>query len=211
MNTNSSIGERIFKLMKHYGLNKNSLTTKIAMSSNSVIGRLVNDPDRTPSFDILKAIIEKHPEVNARWLVTGYGDMLGKEATTIDKGEVRYFKISAGEPFPENLNGRATAIFTIKGFTDCDFAFDVFGDSMAPRFKSGDIIICDSQDKPKQFGEPYYIVHNGVSNIRNIKNKTPHDTYKVGAENPRFDDYEIEISDIKFLFSVKGLIRREVF
>jgi len=197
-------------LMKHYGLNKNSLTNKIGYTSNSVIGRIVNDPTRSPSFDLMKELILHFPEINARWLVSGEGDMLGRELATYDKGEVRYYKIGSGEPFSIE-NKRATAIMLIPSFKDCEAAFDVQGDGMAPRFKHGDVIICtDHTDKLVLLGEAYLLVSNNIPTIRIIKNQTDL-TYKLSAENSRLEDYEINKSDISKLYLIKGLVRREVY
>ena len=206
---NETIGERIKILMRHYGLNKNSLTVKLGMSSNSVIGRIVNDPDRAPSFEILKEILIKHPMVNARWFVTGEGDMFSREVMSIQKGEISYFKLMAGSEFPD-IDGKATAVLIVNGFTDCEYAFDVFGDSMAPRFRSGDIVLCAGVDKPIQLGEPYFIVSQGIPHVRTVKGVNDN-SYKLSAENNRFDDYELRKEDVEFIFPVKGVIRREVY
>jgi len=211
MSNGNTIGERIYQLMKHYGLNKNSLTVKLGTSSNSVIGRIVNDPDRAPSYDILKEILIKHPNVNARWLVTGEGDILGKEVTAIEKGEIRYFELLAGGCFNVDILGKATAILTIYGYNDCEIAFNVFGDSMSPRFKSGDIILCSGPiDEAKLFGEPYFIVTKSSVMIRTIKSHGEL-TYRLSAENARFEDQDMNKNDITQIFPIKGLIRREVF
>lgn len=197
-------------LMKHYGLNKNSLTVKIGYPSNSVLGRIVNDPTRSPSFDLLKELVLHFPEINARWLISGEGDMLGKELATFDKGEVRYYKIGSGEPFSTE-NKRPTDIMLIHSFKDCEMAFDVYGDSMAPRFKHGDVILCVEQtDKPVLIGEAYILVINSVPTIRLIKNQTEL-TYKLSTENSRLEDYEINKSDVSKLYLIKGLVRREVY
>lgn len=221
MNQKNSIGERIAMLMKYYGLNKNSLTVKVGLSSssvrmtsNSVIGKIVNDPEKTPSYNLLREILIIFKDVNARWFVTGEGDMLGKEfSTRHEKGEIRYFKIGPGEPFPDNaLGDKATAINIIYGFTDCEIAFDVVGDSMSPRFRPGDILLCsDFTKKSILFGEAYFMVINGTPSIRVIKNSTGELTYTLSAENPRFGDFEVNKADITHLYLIKGIIRREVF
>jgi hypothetical protein len=213
MNQDSSIGERLGILMRHYGLNKNSLTVKLGLPSNSVIGRIVNDPDRAPSFDVTREILIKFPGVNARWLMTGVGDMLGRELSTFEKGEVRYFRVNPGDPFPVNdPYFKATAILVVYGYKDCEAAFDVFGESMAPRFKHGDIILCsDYQNKSIIFGESYLLVINGNPIIRIIKGSAKDLTYRLSAENSRYEDYEINVADISHLYLIKGIIRREVF
>ena len=204
MEKNKAFGERLSVLMKHYGLNKNSLTNKVGLPSNSVIGRIVNEKSR-PSFDVLEKILLTFKSVNARWLVTNEGSIHGKEtASEIEKGEIGYYKAGTGDT--------ATAILSLYGFVDCRYAFDVFGDSMAPRFKSGDIIICtdDMIQKPIHTGEAYYLSLHGNGVIR-VVNHINESTYKVSAENSRIGEYDVDVSDISHIYQIKGLIRREVF
>ena len=40
------IGERLLKIIQHYHLNMNSLSTRLGLPSNSVITRIVKDPGR---------------------------------------------------------------------------------------------------------------------------------------------------------------------
>jgi len=200
--------------MRHYGLNKNSLSVKLGLTSNSVLGRIVNDPKRTPSFDILKEVVKHFPDINARWLVTGEGDLLGRELATFEKGEIRYYKMEVGEPFPDITNSRkSTAVMIVYGFKECEFAFDIFGDSMAPRFKHGDIVLCrDYLNKSILFGEAYLLVINGLATIRIVKNRNAGDnTYILSSENPRYDPYIVDRKDISHLYLIKGILRREVF
>jgi phage repressor protein C with HTH and peptisase S24 domain len=139
--------------------------------------------------------------------------MLGKETASMsEKGEIKYFKAGTGEPFPaDTKNLKATAVLTMYGFVDCQYAFDVFGDSMAPRFKSGDIVMCsDAAGKTIHVGEPYYMVISEGPLIRVIKANAGL-TYKLSAENPRIDDYEVNVSEVSHIYQIKGLIRREAF
>lgn len=212
MGQKTTFGQRLAQIMKHYGLNKNSLTVKIGLSTNSVIGRIVNEETR-PSFEVLHGILVNLPAVNARWLITEEGSMLGKEtASSIEKGEIRYYKGGTGDPFPEeNNNTKPTALLTLFGFVDCQYAFDVFGDSMAPKYLSGDIILCsDCMNKSITAGESYYMVINGNPVIRIIKS-VGELTYKLSAENPRIDDYEVKRDSVSHIYQIKGMIRREAF
>ena len=59
------IGERLKKLMQQYHLNMNSLSVRLGISSNSVITRIVKDPERGISLDYLQKILVTFPEVRA--------------------------------------------------------------------------------------------------------------------------------------------------
>jgi hypothetical protein len=213
MNDDKLFGDRIALIMKHYGLNKNSISVKVGLQGNSVIGRVVNDPTRSLSLDVTKELCQAFPELNVRWLVTGEGAMLGKETASYEKGEIRYYKLEAGEPFPEEIKHiRATAKMSIPGFKDCEFAFDVFGDSMSPRFRHTDVILCVDHSKlPIQLGEPYLIVHSGKQLIRIVKSGIGEAALKLVSVNPLFEEIEIDRSAISHLYLIKGIIRREVY
>lgn len=213
MDKSTTFAERLQKVMRLKGLNKNSLTVKLGLPANSVIGRIVNAQAR-PSYEILKGIVALFDDINPRWLITGEGSMSGKEiVSAMEKGEIRYFKAGSGEPFPGDDPGlKATAILTLYGFTDCQYAFDVFGDSMAPRFRAGDLVLC-SEHKNNHIlpGEAYLIVSAGTPVIRTIKSETNKDTYLLSAESSRHADYEVNKNEVSHIYLIKGTLRREVF
>ena len=54
------------------------------------------------------------------------------------------------------------------------------------------------------------VVAAGIPLIRTIKSENT-DSYLLGAENPRYGDYEVKKSDVSHLYLIKGTLRREVF
>lgn len=210
MNT-STFADRLKELMYYYRLNKNSLSVKLGFTANTSITRLANHPDRYPSFEILSLILKSFPEISAKWLILGEGKMLIQDEV-IDRGEwIQYFKKMRGiAPFAINTED-PTDLIRIYGFSDCELAVDVFGDSMAPRIVSGDIVICKQVKAGEAiaYGEAYLICANSEPAVRYIKGAPSEGVLKLGAENPRFEDYEMKRDEIIALFRVKGLIRRE--
>lgn len=71
----SAIGERIALLIKELGLNKNSFSKEIGLKNNSTITNIINNPDRSPSYDIIFRIVSKWDQLNIRWLIAGQGEM----------------------------------------------------------------------------------------------------------------------------------------
>ncbi len=69
------IGERISLLIKELGLNKNSFSKEIGLRNNSTITNIVNNPKRSPSYDIIFRILSKYNQLNVRWLIAGQGQM----------------------------------------------------------------------------------------------------------------------------------------
>jgi transcriptional regulator with XRE-family HTH domain len=71
----AAIGERIALLIKELGLNKNSFSKEIGLKNNSTITNIINNPDRSPSYDIIFRIVTRWDQLNIRWLIAGRGEM----------------------------------------------------------------------------------------------------------------------------------------
>jgi len=71
----STIGERIALLIKELGLNKNSFSKEIGLKNNSTITNIINNPDRSPSYDVIFRIVSRWDQLNIRWLIAGQGVM----------------------------------------------------------------------------------------------------------------------------------------
>lgn len=71
----TKIGERIALLIKELGLNKNSFSKEIGLKNNSTITNIINNPKRSPSYDIIFRILQRYQLLNVRWLLAGQGQM----------------------------------------------------------------------------------------------------------------------------------------
>jgi transcriptional regulator with XRE-family HTH domain len=69
------IGSRIALLIKELGLNKNSFSKEIGLKNNSTITNIINNPNRSPSYDVIFKILSKYNQLNVRWLIAGQGQM----------------------------------------------------------------------------------------------------------------------------------------
>jgi len=74
-----SINERLVLLIKHLGYNPYSFSKQLAVSSSSTLPNILRDEGRKPSFDVINKVLTRFPNINARWLITGEGDMFMKE------------------------------------------------------------------------------------------------------------------------------------
>lgn len=205
----TTFADRLNELISYYRLNKNSFSVKLGFTANTSITRLANHPDRNPSFDILASILRAFPEVSARWLVLGDGKMLERDEIASRAQWISYYKWDDTSPLSCDVEVPPADIMRVTGYHDCDMATDVYGEAMEPKIKAGDIILCKkADDTPIVYGEPYLIMTKEPV-IRYIKGSPADGIIRVGAENPRVDDYEINLSDVVCLYRIKGIIRRE--
>lgn len=208
----STVSGRIYYLINHFRLNKNSFSVKLGLSSNNIIGRIVNDPDRAPSFDLLNKIALNFPTIDMNWLITGEGKMIKQKDPDYTKlGTIKYFRADKPTLFTQAIEGslEPDSALNVFGMEECAFAFDVFGESMAPKYMPGDIIICsENKDKSIIFGETYLIIGSDFIAIRYIRNIDDDNDLIVGSENLGGDNYYIPLGDIHYILAIKGLIKR---
>ena len=88
---------------------------------------------------------------------------------------------------------------------------NVYGDSMYPKYKSGDMIGVKPTDfQYVVFGHPYVVVFdNGDVNIKYVCKGSDNDHVKLVSENPRYEPREYSLRIIKEFHSVIGCVNRE--
>jgi hypothetical protein len=207
---NATFSDRLRELMEHYRLNKNSMSVKLGFTANTSITRLANHPERNPSYELLVTILKAFPGLSGRWLILGEGKMFVKDEIDSQTIWTKYYGKDLLGVIQQVTDIPPIGLIRIHGYPDCELAVDVYGDNMAPKFLPGDIVLCKKVniDDSIAFGEAYLICLNEPI-VRYIKSSPTPETFKVSAENPRFEDMIIQRSDVNCLYRIKGLIRRE--
>ncbi|HTN00221.1 MAG TPA: S24 family peptidase [Pedobacter sp.] len=160
--------------------------------------------------------------VNREWLTDGIGEPILKKALVVGdtKEGVPYYDISLSDLRLEDLlmkEEEVEYLVNYKPFNDCTAYLPVFGDSMYPRYASGEIIAVKTITNfdVLQWGEAYVIMTDATTNgIRSIKNVHEHqDPSKLilRSSNPNFrGDTVIEKKNITSMFIIKGKITRNL-
>lgn len=198
-----SFSDRIKSLLNKYDLNVNQLTKKIGYTNNTVIGKIINDPKRKPSYDTLHAILEAFPEINRGWLVMGEGTMTG---LGIKKG-IKYFP---GTLTPGIIKGEPQSYLLITGFEDCSIAVTMQDASMEPTFHRGDILLCKNTDPDLLiYGQAYLIFVKNMLMVRYVTEcEKDEDFICLKAENKNHGKLRFEKSIISSLYLVRGKVSR---
>ncbi len=98
-----NINERLGLLIKHLGFNTHSFSKQLALSSSSTLPNILRDKSRKPSFDVINRILTRFPNVDARWLITGEGEMFMKESNNTPvindriNGILEYYRYDSGD------------------------------------------------------------------------------------------------------------------
>lgn len=166
-----------------------------------------------------KDIIAYH-QINGEWLKTGQGEMFERgsaDASTTDPG-VPFFNVNLSDLSFDGLSMLKEApeyYVNYRPFNDCDAYLPIYGDSMYPRYSSGEVIAVREIKNFNiiQWGEAYLVVADERANsITTVKLLFEHQNEKkivLRSSNPNFiGDTVIDRDMIKRLFIVKGKVTR---
>ncbi|GJH39836.1 hypothetical protein RCZ04_03860 [Capnocytophaga sp. HP1101] len=124
-----------------------------------------------------------------------------------------YPEVSASAGFDiTNFNDETVRIPVYLPEFGKDMTFiNVYGDSMYPKYKAGDMIGVKPVDFVYLvFGHPYVVVFdNGDANIKYVRKGSDDKHVILASENPKYEDREYPLSIIRSFHAVMGCLNRE--
>lgn len=158
--------------------------------------------------------------VPAGWLLTGEGDPWSpeeEEAPCARAGGdgIPLIPVDAMAGF---CQGEATVLasecerYRVPMFSGADFLIPVRGDSMTPRFRSGDVVACKFLplgDLFFQWGKAYVVDTEQGPLIKRVGKGSTDETVTLVSENEAYAPFEVPRSSIRHLALVLGTIRLE--
>ena len=201
-------GEEVKKILEQDGYQLNELAEKLNTSPQNFNNWLGVQDIKTGILEKIALAIDK----NIYYFIDKQS-LIAQEREEFPEGAIRYYDMDASagpiEMFDPGKGVKFKKII-IPGYGDCDFALNVWGDSMYPVMRNGEIIICKEwKESFIEFGYIYLIITN--ENHRMIKYIQPGiDDSKIAcvSENSFYKSFEIEKKDILKLYVVKGHINR---
>lgn len=171
----------------------------------------------------LSADIVKYYHINPEWLETGEGEMFdqsyanGGLSTITDPG-VPFFNVNLSDISFEGfgmLKEPPEYYVSYRPFNDCDAYLPIYGDSMYPKYASGEIIAVREivNFDVIQWGEAYLLVAderaNGITTVKLLFEHSNQRKVILRSSNPNFrGDTVLDKEMIKRLFIVKGKVTR---
>lgn len=205
----------IDKLLEFFQLNAKSFSEKIGLDRPQAIYDIQNGKTKGISPRMADKIISAFPEVDKAWLLSGEGEML-KEATdvTIPSHRIRYWvdvdATAGGVTQFDDMMSSQYIDLAIPEFRDCTDAVNLYGDSMLPLYKSGQIIILKEwKESFIDYGNVYLVItKKGNRMVKYLRKGSDADHVLCVSENKEFDSFEILMDDILRLYLVKGSIAK---
>ena len=162
---------------------------------------------------------------NKQWdttMLTGEGEMLKTEnvlPSVTRRGKVIRFweniEATGGGimSFDDTLDGNYSEMI-LPDFTDCTDAIRLVGDSMYPRYKSGQILVFKEwRESFVEFGQVYLIItRTGYRMVKYLQPAPDDGKLTCVSENrEQYPPFPIEIESIYRLYLVKGTIEQNAY
>ena len=213
----TSIIERISAVINYTRLTQRKFSEKINVPQTTISNLFSRGSQ--PSISLVNSISVTYPEINTKWLLTGEGEML-KDGNLENNVEVSPLEKNTRPRIPMNAAaGRLTN--QLQGITldDCeqipvigifpqyDFTILVKGDSMAPRYESGDEVACKRINGSQfiQWGKVHVLDTTQGVILKRIYDAG--DRIRCNSFNPDYLDFEIPKDEIYSINLVVGLLR----
>ena len=212
----SSIKTDILKYIEYKGI------SKYKFYKDTGITRGVLDQNSGMSEDNTARIIAYYHEINPEWLLTGRGNMLrgetgpiaaAKEASIRSKG-IPLIPITAFAGFGSQAfhDLQIEHYYEVPEFKQADFLMRIKGNSMYPKYSSGDIVACAIIEETLffQWNKIYaiYTKSQGVL-VKRVKPSKIKDHILLVSDNTQYDPFDVPVTDIAKIALIIGVIRVE--
>ena len=171
------------------------------------------------SYELARGFQDKF-SISAVWLLTGEGEMLVKE----DKSKLTPSNPQEGIPLIpahalagyylrfQDIDPSEFTHFNIPTFRGAEFLFSVRGDSMMPKYHSGDLLACKKvplDDIFFQWGQTYLLDTAQGALIKRVEQADEEGSILLVSDNPKYKPFSIPIAEIDYVAIIVGLIRGE--
>lgn len=220
-----SLQDRIRAYIRHLNVSVSEFETKTGLSNGAV--SKMGDGTRRATLD---RISKTYPGLNKTWLLTGEGEMLTtdnappEEEKSAEHSQLIPAPPGKGIPLiplpamagflkgSADLDRNDIEWYYVPAFSDCTFLIRVKGDSMTPRYLSGDIVACrEVHDTGTffQWGKAYVLDTDQGVVLKRVRRSELPDHILCVSDNPDYEPFDVPVSSIYHLAIVRGLIREE--
>ena len=213
----ATVKERLKEFIKHTGLSINKFE-QLCELGKSYVGnmRVSMQPDK------VQKIVQKFPELNSGWLLTGEGEMLRTaidDTSSVPDGRQMDNAIPlipmdafAGYPPQQYSDLPVEDYYHVAEFSRADFLIRVKGDSMTPKLNGGDIVACKKWSERLLFHlHRIYVIYTNSQGvmIKRVEQSERDGCIRLVSDNPSYQSFDIPESDIADIALVMGAITLE--
>jgi len=205
----TTVIQRVKQLIEKRGVTPRGFASDIDFNY-STLNNYLTGRRKSIDIDLIEKIISSFDNVSSDWLIAGKGKMF-KTDDTLASVETRPripMTAAAGSlcGFEDSIKSYdCEQIPVVKALPRYDFTMLVKGDSMEPKFQSGDeIAICKVNDVI-EWGKTYVLDTRDGAVLKRLYDAG--EKYRCVSYNKEYPDFEVNKIDIFAVYRVVGLIR----
>lgn len=215
---NTTVNERIKEIIDTVFKGNITSMAKASFVSRTTLSSIVAGKMVTPGYDVIRRIGEmSSPRISLEWLVSGEGNMIKPKGAIKCEGlPLLPYNAMAGALSGSSLSTMEYECehYVIPAFNNADFLVRVQGDSMTPRYYSGDIVACKKVSMNKlffQWGKTYVLSTSQGVLIKRVDPGKENDSVSIVSYNKEYQTFQLPMEDInrEGLALVVGLLRIE--
>jgi len=212
------INKRVKNVLIYSGLNQKDFADKIGVSYTTVNEVLNNK--KGPGMNVIQGIAFAFVDISKEWLLTGKGSIKLDEVNNSNKGKktIEPFKsipyypsinTSAGLDFLTDNSQTESIPISIPN-VDVQAFINVFGDSMEPKYCSGEIIgIKEVVKEFVMYGYAYVVqLADGALYLKYIRKGKDEKHWILASENLVYEPKEYHLSNINKVYIIKAVISK---
>ena len=210
----------ILKAMERIAENQGITITKLEQNigaSKGVLSRAISNDSDIQSKWLLK-LVEKYPQYNTNWLLTGKGEMLNSDLPLAVKTETEGIPLIPFDAMAGVASGELSVMeldcerYVMPMFQGADYLIPVKGSSMVPKYNSGDVVACKRipmQDIFFQWNKVYVLDTNQGALIKRVAKSDKENYIRIISENPSYEPFDLKLMNIHAVSIVIGVVRLE--
>lgn len=212
MQKKSTIKQNILQFIEYKNI------TRYEFYKKTGITRGILDQNNGMSEENTAKLLAYFPEINTEWLITGEGNMLKSELPVAKlTGGVMGIPLIPASAMAGAFTGDNQVLlhecdrYVVPVFKGADFLIAVKGNSMYPKYSSGDIVACKKLpiDTFFQWNKIYVLDTCQGPLIKRVKKGRTDDTILIVSDNDKYDPFELHKNQVYNIAIVMGAIRLE--
>lgn len=214
---------KAYNYLRFKGVIATQKDVAVAMNSTQPnVSSALKGDEKVLTDSFLVRFSNSYKDISSSWLLTGEGEMLKNEKE--DKPTLIPSNPQEGIPLIpasamagallgfQEIDHSELTFYKIPSFRGAEYLISIRGDSMIPKYLSGDLVACRNVPLNNlffQWGKTYVLDTEQGALIKRVEHAEEEDSVLLVSENPKYKPFTIPIAEIYHIAMIVGVIRGE--